>query len=301
MFITLDIMKKPTKIILLVVAILLAVGGVMAYYKTIVSPPGKLEFYNQYVNAAKKDISKVKSANTDIALDTTFVCITHELDLLLSNSFLSDQERNELMESFASQYVPTYVSSCNSKFSKSIWNEGELQKINARILELQALKTTDQKIIIQGDANASLNEVHNVIVNYYDAKRAASASGYNGLESAKQKIATAKRYASMSPINNCSDLVSRLNSVSSRLEQAHYAYLASQIERLRPYYNFSQTDYDNLALSIADKLEEYKKHARSVYGKISNINNLEEKAGQYYSNAQFNSNGPINTNALLNN
>ena len=59
-------MNKPIKIILLVVAILLAVGGVMAYYKTIVSPPGKLEFSNQYINAVKKDISKVKSANTDM-------------------------------------------------------------------------------------------------------------------------------------------------------------------------------------------------------------------------------------------
>lgn len=280
-------MNKPIKIFLLVFAILLAVGGVMAYYKTIVSPPGKLEFSNQYVNAAKKDISKVKSANTDIALDTTFVGITHELDFLLSNSFLSNQERNELLESFATLYVPTYVSSCSSKFVKSVWNEGELQKINGRISELQALQTTDKKIIIQGDANASLNEVHNVIVNYYDAKRAASAGGYNGLESAKQKIATAKRYAAMSPINNCTDLVSKLNSVSSRLEQAHYAYLSSQVERLRPYYNYSQTEYDNLALSISDKLEEYKNHARSVYGKASNISDLEGRAGNYYSNASF--------------
>lgn len=280
-------MNKPIKIILLIVAILLAVGGVMAYYKTIVSPPGKLEFSNQYVNAAKKDISKVESANTDIALDTIFVGITHELDLLLSNSFLSNQERNELLELFASQYVPTFVSSCNSKFSESVWNERELKKINARISELQALKTTDQNIIIQGDANASLIEVHNVIVNYYAAKKAASASGYYGLESAKQRIATAKRFASMSPINNCSNLVSKLNSVSSRLEQAHYAYLASQVERLRPYYNYSQTDYDNLALSISDKLEEYKNHAKSVYGKASSISDLESRAGNYYSNASF--------------
>lgn len=280
-------MNKPIKIILLVVAILLAVGGVMAYYKTIVSPPGKLEFSNQYVNAAKKDISKVKSAHTDLALDTTFVGITHELDILLANSFLSNQERNELLESFASQYVPTYVSSCNSKFNKSVWNEEELQKINGRISELQSLQTTDKKIIIQGEANASLNEVHNVIVNYYDAKKAASASGYNGLEYAKQKIATAKRYTSMSPINNCTDLVSKLNSVSSRLEQAHYAYLASQVERLRPYYNYNQTEYDDLALSISDKLEEYKNHARNVYGKASNISDLEDRAGNYYSNASF--------------
>jgi len=179
------------------------------------------------------------------------------------------------------------VSACNSKFGKSVWNERELQKINSRISELQALKTTDKKVVIQGEANSSLNEVHNVIVNYYEAKKAASAGGYNGLQAAKQKIATAKKYASMSPINNCLDLVSRLNSVSIRLEKAHYSYLAGQVERLRPYYNYSQTEYDNIALSVADKLEEYKNNAKSIYGRVSDISSLESRAGNYYSNATF--------------
>lgn len=281
-------MNKSIKIILLVVAILLAVGGVMAYYKTIVSPPGKLEFKNQYVNSDKKDISLVKSAKTDSALDSFFVAITHELDLQLANSFLTNQERNELLELFATQYIPVYVSACNSKFSKSVWNEGELQKINTRISELQGLTTTENKVVVQGEANASLNEVHNVIVAYYEAKRAASAGGYNGIQAAKQKIATAKRYASMSPINNCTDLVSRLNSVSARLEQAHYSYLVGQVERLRPYYNYSQTEYDNIALSISEKLDEYKKNAKSTYGRVSDISSLESRAGSYYSNASFN-------------
>ena len=44
---------------------------------------------------------------------------------------------------------------------------------------------------------------------------------YLCIQAAKKKIATAKKYASMSPINNCTELVSRLNSVSTRLEQAH--------------------------------------------------------------------------------
>lgn len=280
-------MNKSIKIILLVVAIILAVGGVMAYYKTIVSPPGKLEFKNQYVNSDKKDISQVKSAKTDLTLDSFYVAITHELDLQLANYFLTNQERNELLELFATQYVPTFVSVCNSKFSRSVWNEGELQKINTRISELKGLVTTEKKIVIQGEANSSLNEVHNVIVAYYEAKRIASVGGYNGIQPAKQKIATAKKYASMSPINNCTELVSRLNSVSTRLEQAHYSYLAGQVERLRHYYNYSQTEYDNLALSISDKLEEYKNHARNVYGKASNISDLEARAGNYYSNASF--------------
>ena len=280
-------MSKPIKILMLVVAILLAVGGVMVYYKTIISPPGAVEFCNQYVNAAKKDIAKIKSASTDATLDSAFVGVTYELELLLSNSFLSNQERDELLQSFANQYVTTYVSFCNSKFSKSVWNENELQKMKSRISELQGLRTTDKKVIVQGEASTSLNEVHGVIVNYYDAKIAASASGYNGLESAKQRIAKAKRYASMSPIKNCANLVSRLNSVSSRLEQAHYAYLSNQVERLRYYYNYSESEYDNLAISVSDKLDEYKNNARSVYGKASSISELESRAGNYYSNASF--------------
>lgn len=280
-------MYKSIKITLLVAAILLAVGGVMAYYKTIVSPPGKLEFSNQYVNAVKKDISKVKSANTDLALDTTFVGITHELDLMLANSFLSGQGRNELLASFASQYVPVFVSSCNSKFSQPVWSEAGLKKINARVSELQALQTTDKKAIIQGDANASLNEVHNVIANYYEAKRAASASGYNGLETARKRIAAAAHYAAMSPIKNCTNLVSQLNSVPSRLNLDHCDYLARQVGRLRHYDNYSRDEYYNLALSISDKLEEYKNHARSVYGEAYDISKLESMAGEYYSEAKF--------------
>ena len=111
---------------------------------------------------------------------------------------------------------------------------------------MQGLITTENKIVVNGEANTSLNHVHNVIVAYYEAKKAASVGGYEGIQAAKQKIATAKKYALMSPIN-CTDLVSRLNSVSSRLEQAHYSYLAGQVERLRPYYNYSQTEYDNLS------------------------------------------------------
>ena len=279
-------MNKSVKIILLVVAILLATGGVMAYYKTIVSPPGKLNFNNQYVISDNKDISKVKQS-TESSLDSTFVAIIHEIEFQHANAFLTNQERNALMTSFANQYVPVFTSFCNSKFNKSVWNEADLQKINARVRDLQSLSTTDNKAVVEGENTTSLNEVHNVIVNYYLAKKASYVGGYNGLQSARQKIARARKFASLSPINNCQALLSRLNSVPARLEQAHYYYLAGQVERLRAYYNYSEIEYTNLALNISSKLEEYKNNARSVYGRASDISILESRAGTYYSNASF--------------
>ena len=276
-------MNKSIKISLLVLAIVLAVGGVMAYYKTIVSPPGKLVFKNQYVVSAKKDISYVKSVNTDLALDSVFNAVTHILNFQFENTYLSDQERDELFESFATQYIPVFVTACNSKFSQSFWDESKFPKIKARISELQHLRSTDKKVIVQGDANTSLNGVKNVIANYYDAKRAAAANGYNGIQSAKQRIANAKEYATMSPINNCSVLVNRLNSVASRLEQAHYNYLSNQVEGIRLNLHLEQTDFDKLALIVSDRLEEYKKQAESTYGHASDISNLVNRAGDYYS------------------
>lgn len=281
-------MNKSIKITLLLLAIIGAVGGVMAYYRTIVSPPGKLAFKNQYIISNKEDIAKVKASTTDASIDSIYVAVTHELDFQLSNKNLTNQERDELLESFVTQYVPVFVSSCNSKFSQSYWDESNLKHINNKIAELRDLVSTDRKVIIQGEMQTSLNNIHNVIINYYEAKRVASANGYNGIQSAKQRIAEAKRYVTMSPLNNCSDLMNRLNSEPSRLEQAHYAYLANQVERLRAYYNYSnQSDYDNVALDVSEKIDEYKKNAKSTYGRISDISTLEGRAGSYYSNAKF--------------
>lgn len=281
-------MNKPIKIFLLVAAVLLGISGVMAYYKTIVSPPGKLTFKNQYANTAKSDIARMKSLDTDFARDSAFFAITHKLDWLLANSLLSPAERDNLTEAFATQYIPTYVSACNQKFDSSVWNEDELTKMDARVSELKSLQATNGSPIVKDEANASLSGIHDVIANYYEAKGASFVNGYDGLASAKQKIAEARRYAAMSPINNCSDLLSRLKSVPARLEQAHYAYLADQVECLRYYYNYSQIEYANLAVGIWNELQEYRDQAKGVYGQVSDLDELNGRAAEYYRNARFN-------------
>ena len=275
------IMNKTIKIVLLVVATILAVGGVMIFYKTIVSPPGKLEFKNQYVQSAKNDIAAITSANSIAEFDSVFVAITHELEFQYSGSLLSSNEKNELLDDFAKQYVEAYVQMCDSKFSKSTWNENEMGAISSQISKLQSLKNTDGANVIRGDLNASLNEVSNVVRDYFAAKKVAIVSGYHGLQSAKRKIADSKRYLNTYPINNCSELVSRLQSLPSRLEQAHYNYLESQVEKLR-YFGNSYQDRQFM-YELFDEIKEYKQGAFSVYGTNRSLDELEERANRYYS------------------
>lgn len=281
-------MKKSIKITLLVVAIIAAISGVMAYYKTVVSPPSHLKFSNQYVAAVQKDIDALKNGKTTEGLDSSFVATTHEINFMWKDSLLQSKERDELLKSFAAQYVPLFVQMCNGEFSSTSWNEPTLKHFLVRIAQLRSLKKVDGFAVVDGSDNGSLNSVQNVVSNYYVAKAAASHTRYTSLADAKAKIATARKYASMSPINNCVALVNQLNSVPVRLEQSHFSYLIGQVNRLRNYYNYDQSSYDNLALAISDKLDEYKKNARRVYGRISNISALEQRANELYGNAQFN-------------
>ena len=298
-------MNKSIKITLLIVAIIAAISGVMAYYKTVVSPPSHMSFNNQYVAAVKNDIAEVKNLSTTNELDSSFVATTHEINFMWKDSLLQNKERDELLESFAVQYIPKFVADCNEKFTATDWSDAVLKNMSTKIAQLRSLKTVDGSVIVGGSANGSLTKVQGVISNYYAAKAAASHTGYTSLADAKIKIATARKYASMSPINNCAALVEQLNSVPLRLERAHFAYLVGQVNRLRNYYNYTQSSYDELALNISAKLEEYKKYARSVYGHVSDISALEQRAGELYGNAQF-SNENINqsygysNNAVLN-
>ena len=97
-------MNKLVKIALLIVAIIAAVSGVMAYYKTVVSPPSHMSFKNQYVAAIKNDIAEVKKLSTTNELDSSFVAITHEINFMWKDSLLQSKEQDELLESFAVQF-----------------------------------------------------------------------------------------------------------------------------------------------------------------------------------------------------
>jgi hypothetical protein len=279
-------MNKKTKITLLVTAMVLAVVAVMAYCKTIVSPPGKLKFMNQYVAEVKRDIAKVAAAPADDDLDEAFYRMAHELGYLHYNELVTNKEYDELLADGVNKYVPKFATYCNNKFAESSWNEHVLEFINRRATELQGLTTTSNTNVVKGENATSLINIHTIIVNYYEAKRASYASGYRGLQSAKERIATAKRYAKMSPINNCTSLVNRLNNVARKLERAHYAYLSHRVELLANYDRYYyKSDYDRLAENVYDELNSYKTNARSVYGSASNISGLENRAGSYYNYA----------------
>lgn len=280
-------MNKSIKILLLLFAVLLSFGAVMYFYKTIVSPPKATKFTNQYKNSVNKDLQLLVDGISDSKQDSLYNVIIEGLNFESTNKLIDNKDKDELTDNFIKKYVPIYVKSCNSKFKQSVWNEEVLKSMQTHIKELHDLKTSNGTVLIGGDLNSSLNEVANIIVRYYGAKAAASVGGYNGLQSARQKISSARNYAKMSPLSNNQQLVSNLNSVASRLNQEHVNYLANQVETMRYWRNYSEDSYDNLAMEVSNKLKEYKINAASVYGSALSISHLETRASEYYNATDF--------------
>lgn len=293
-------MNKSIKIILLIVGILLAVGGVMAYYKTIVSPPGTLKFQNAFLRSGQQDMStfqssgclkevNVSSATPETKLAQSFSSFLHLIAFQQANELLNDQEHDQLLESFLKNYAPAYAQMCQHHFEEPVWSEEKMGHMKQHCDQVEALVDAQNEPIVQGEVREKLEQVKRIVANYYAAKNATAATGYQGIEQARQRIARAQESVSQAPLSNCAFLVERAQSLPARLGQAHYAYLVGQVERLRHYQNYTEEGYRELYLEIDAKLEEYKDQANSVYGEDRGISILYSRAEQYYSNATFES------------
>lgn len=279
-------MNKSIKIMVLTLALLAAIALVLIFVGSIARPPQELTFNNQYIISVNKDIAKINKNTGDTELDSAYVAILHELRLIWQDSLVSAQQHDELKESFVKNYVEGYVASCNRKFAQSVWNEGDLGQMQSHIKEIQNLKTSDNSVIVGGDVNNSLNDVNNIIVRYYAAKKAATASGYNGWDSAKERIKTAKDYAESSPLRNNVDLVNKLSEVPGRLNRSHVGHLSSRVRELSNYYYYHDKEqFDKLSREIYSEIDSYKKNAKSVYGEVLDVSSIEDTYTQYCRNA----------------
>lgn len=276
-------MNKTIKILLLVGAIVIACFAVMFYVKTIVSPPQELKFKNQYVNNLRNEIAAFEKLNNENSCDSLYQVISHEIAYQLREEYLMSKERDVLLDDFASKYTPLFVRYSNEKFRSSVWYVSDHDFMRSRISELQGMSVSEGSTnVIQGNMLASLDEILSTISLYNDAWRLARRTSYSSLSNAKSTIVSARDYASTSPINNCSALVTALNTVSSKLESSHYRHLSGLVHNLYYWENYSRKNYEELANGVAERIKEYNNNARNVYGQISDVNALTRKASNYF-------------------
>lgn len=280
-------MNKSVKILLLVVAVIIAIGGVLLFMKTIVSPPQDLEFKNQYEIVLNQKIDSFKIVGSD-NLEHEFAILTDLAHRFKAESNIDEKLFDKEYTEIIGVYSPKFAQYCFGQFQKSVWDDTEHKWMEDRIAQLRKLTVEDgaRKIMDNyEESDGRFSIILKTIGKYREAKALSNRTVYSGLGEARSRISKANQYKQDDYLKNNVALMKALNSLPSRLEASHYATLRAKVNTLANYYRYSADSYDALSDNVVAALKEYKQNAQSVYGESRSLSDLDADASRYYNAA----------------
>lgn len=279
-------MNKTSKIIILFLAIILAVGGVMAYAKTIVDPPKELKQVDQYSIDLGKSLNGFSQISSAILEDSLFAAITNKISVFKKEKKLETKDMDSNLDRLAGMYAPLFLKRSFTKFQQSSWDGNDHSYMLQVVGSLKQMKHSDGSRVVVKNTLDSLNKIEKIISDYRKARALTSHTAFNGIANAKGVINQAKQYANDSYLSNCSSLVSALTNIRSSIGQSHFRQISAMVEKLSQYRYFSEDYYNNTLVPQVDAaITEYENNASSLYGTRLNTNPLWDKAKRYYDQA----------------
>ena len=133
-------MKNTTsKIIILTTAIIIAVGAVLYFIKTVVDPPVAVEQRNLHAEMLDSSISKFKNSQKSKNFDDSlYLAIKDKISIFFSEEFISEAQKDVATASLVQAYVPLFRDDCYNKFNATVWKESDHKQIESRINDLRS-------------------------------------------------------------------------------------------------------------------------------------------------------------------
>ena len=281
-------MKVAVKILILVLAITIAIGGVMIYAKTKVEPPTAPAQTNQYLADLSKSYSFLDKSSGAIEEDSVLSITLNRIAVFASEEKISKQEADKGQDILLAKYSPLFLKRSFDKFKQSAWYELDHKYMLGVIGSLKKVKHTDGTTSLKGSTLDSLNKVETIIERYNRARSISKQTRFTGVANAQSVISQARQYANDEWLSNCSDLVRALNNVKPSIAESHYNYAASMVDKLSQYRYFSKDYYENTLVPQVDAVvTEYDNKASALYGSKRDVNALWNKAKRLYNEASL--------------
>jgi len=281
-------MKVAVKIFILVLAVTLAIGGVMIYAKTKVEPPVSPQQTNQYLNDLSKCYSSFGKVSKGIQEDSIFYTTFNRIGIFLQEDKISKQEADKGTDILLEKYVPLFLNRSFALFKQNVWNESDHNYMLGTIKGLRLITHSDGKEALSKITKDSLVQVEKIIARYREARLISKQTHYSGVANAQSTISKARQFANDAWLSNCTDLVRALNSVKTNIAESHYSYAESMVEKLSKYRYYSQSYYDDTLVPQVDAaVTEYDNKASALYGSKKDVNALWNRAKAYYNEASL--------------
>lgn len=281
-------MKVAVKIVILILAVTLAIGGVMIYAKTKMDPPQSPRQTNQYMNDLSKCYDSFGKVNNGVQEDSILYVTWNRINIYAQEDKISRKDADNGLDILMEKYTPLFLKRSFALFKQSTWYETDHQYMLRTIKELRKVKHADGSLALKQTTNDSLSQVENIINRYNQARVISRHTHFSGVANAQSTISQARQYANDTWLSNCTDLVRALNNVKPSIAESHYIYASSMVEKLSQYRYYSREYYDNTLVPQVDAaVTEYDNKASALYGSKKNVDALWNRAKTYYNEASM--------------
>lgn len=274
------------KIIILAITIIFAIGGVLVFYRTIVSPPTDVEYNNLHITAIEKDINGFFETKNTTFNDSIYNSVVDKLSLYKTEEFLNADEIDYQTKALVQKYLPVFTKDCMAKFNASVWKEADHKAILKRIEHLRTLKVDyDMNPAVVGTFAQNLKDIEYIISRYGQAKQAAKYNTFYSVADANKKISMAESFRTEQYLSNCTDLVKKLSMVKVNIGNSHYEKVSDKVQSLSGYRSMTEDGFKSLSAEANRLITEYNDN-RSKYGtNAKTADGLKRDAGSYYTKA----------------
>lgn len=279
-------MKTTFKILILIIAVTCAIGGVMIYAKTKVAPPVIVSQTNQYKQDVNQLVSEEKSSEDAKTEDEVFAKAIDRIRIFAQEGKMEASEADKSLDLFVGSYSPRFLKRCFAAFSQSEWKDETHNYILSQSALIKGLTHSDKTSVIQKSTIDSLNLAASIISDYQDARRVSRVSTFTGYDNARLSISKARTYANNPYLSNCRTLLNDLNTVKSRLAKSCYNQVVAKVDELGNYRRYTKSYYDNTLVPQVDQVvTNYDNKAAAIFGSKENVNALWNRAKAHYNNA----------------
>ncbi len=262
--------RNIIKSILIVVAIILAIGSILYYKNTVIDPPKQFVFENPHNKALCKEIKLL----TSDSLETQYADILYLINRDGIEKLVGKDTLDLRIEDALIKYIPLFISKCNSSFAASVWNTPEWSHnfMKNRIYQLKHFEKSTGNLVVEPNSNyiKQLDDVLKVIDNYDNAWQLAYSTNYKNLETTKNRVRQAGVYLNDDRLKNCVALVQKLNELPSAIQASHLAYL----KRSSKLYCGGIKGYNTYLSALKNILNNTIPEYVSYYGNSNEINEI---------------------------
>ena len=280
-------MNKGLKISLLVLAVFLVVGATVVFVKTILDPPTRMSGTNAFAAHVQHEASLLDGNVTDAYRDSVFHLVLSELSIQTRDEYIDGDTRERLIRGFMTKYTPSFNERCQRFFSGR-WTLDGYYPMSRLFSEVKYSISTISNPPAELTRTVSDLGVSFDLVN--NARTISHTSKFRSEQSASSAISTALNYRNQYPVNNCSQLVTRLSKVPANIESNHFHQITSVVSKLERYSKYSSmqgfmSDYEKLGTlvqSYYNMAGSYGSHYRSLESYLNRASSAYSSAYYYF-------------------